>query len=410
MGLNQNLALEFTLLSLLIFLMASGCDQQKQVWQKEWQCEVYPPEHLLTNDAQTGAQLRYITTHPGKDVNLYFDLNCWTADQSLLVFYSDRSGRQELFGYLPQSGEIVRLQPDDQSPAYNATVDYQSQDLYVVRDNCAYQWHVEIHLSAQTSQPSEVRIRERKITAAPDSTTFFMGFTESADGRYLSAGLNHTGSEQQDIIALDIESGDMRVLYSGSKISHVQFSKYNPNLLRFSHSPQRMWYIDLREAQIARPLHQQEPGELVTHEDWWIDDQMTFCGGYREEESHVKLIDIHSGLTRIIGAGSWWPEKTPRELSQVNWWHASGARDGRWVAADNWHGHIAIIDARTSHLRLLTKNHRPYGNVGVEHPHVGWAPDSKSVEFTSHALGNANVCIAYLPKEWDDPFINTYQP
>ncbi len=71
--------------------------------------------------------------------------------------------------------------------------------------------------------------------------------------------------------------------------------------------------------------------------------------------------------------------------------------------ADNWHGHIGVTDERTSHMRLLTKNHRIYG--GGEHPHVGWAPDSKSVEFTSHKLGNPNVCIAYLPEAWNEPFM-----
>jgi hypothetical protein len=73
------------------------------------------------------------------------------------------------------------------------------------------------------------------------------------------------------------------------------------------------------------------------------------------------------------------------------------------VAADNWHGVIAVIDMRTSHLKILTQNHRVYGRG--EHPHVGWAPDSKSVEFTSNQRGNADVVIAYLPLEkWGYPF------
>lgn len=34
-----------------------------------------------------------------------------------------------------------------------------------------------------------------------------------------------------------------------------------------------------------------------------------------------------------------------------------------------------------------------------EHPHVGQAPDSKSVEFNSHKRGNAEVVIGCLPFE-----------
>jgi hypothetical protein len=98
---------------------------------------------------------------------------------------------------------------------------------------------------------------------------------------------------------------------------------------------------------------------------------------------------------------AWWENAEPKEISKYNWWHASGARNGKWVAADNWHCHIAIIDMRNSHLRLLTKDHRTYG--GGDHPHVGWAPDSKSVEFTSQKLGSSDVCIASLPFEkWEN--------
>lgn len=393
------------LLSIIIIVIS--CKNKSEIeWTNNWQCKVFPPEHEITTDPETGAKVVFVTSDTSKDVNLYFDLNCWFNDLSMMVFYSNRFNSYELFGYLTETGEIVRLQSPQISRAGNVTVDYQSNDIYVVRDNAIYQWNVEIEILKDSNISSKVKIRERKIASAPDSASFFMGLTESADGKYLSAGLNYQEKEEQEIVAVDIKTGELKTLLSNwKKISHVQFSKYNPNLLRFSHSPHRMWYIDTRKPGIANKLHKQEPGELVTHEDWWVNDQMTFCGGYQKEHSHVKLIDLKTQTTRIIGAGSWWKEGTPFELSKYNWWHASGSRDGKWVATDNWHGYIAIIDARTSHLRLLTTWHRPYGFVGTEHPHVGWAPDSKSVEFTSHKHGNPDVCIAYLPEEWDDPFV-----
>ena len=144
-----------------------------------------------------------------------------------------------------------------------------------------------------------------------------MGFTQSAEGKYLSAGLNYAGSDKQEIVSIDIHSGEIKTLYTGKSISHVQFNKYNKNLLRFSNHPQRMWYIDIREPGVARKLHLQEPGELVTHEDWWVNDQMTFCGAYRKEESHLKIIDLATQTTRIIGAGSWWPDKSPENWPNI---------------------------------------------------------------------------------------------
>ncbi|HDL18248.1 MAG TPA: hypothetical protein ENH29_04255 [Bacteroidetes bacterium] len=383
-----------------------ACNRQSDIrWDDTRQCEVYPAEHRITQDAETGAKVIFVTTDTGRDVNLYFDLNCWFADLSMMVFYSNRTGRNELFGYLPQTGEIVRLQSPQHAVAGQATVDFLTRDIYAVRENVIYQWHCELRIQGDSLQKSMVKISERKIAVAPESAAFFMGLTQSADGRYLSVGMKPGGKKLDQIVIVEIKTGKMKTLLTKNGISHVQFNKYNPNLLRFSHFSHRMWYIDIRKPGAAKKLHQQEPGELVTHEDWWVNDQMTFCGGYRKEQSHVKVIDIHTGITRILGAGSWWEGGAPFELSRYNWWHASGSRDGRWVATDNWHGHIAIIDARTSHLRLLTKGHRPYGNVKTEHPHVGWAPDSKSVEFTSHKRGNPDVCIAFLPAAWENPFV-----
>lgn len=125
---------------------------------------------------------------------------------------------------------------------------------------------------------------------------------------------------------------------------------------------------------------------------------MTYCGGYVDGQSHVNVIDVFTGQVRIIGAGSWWPEGTPAELARWSWWHAAGHESGRWVVADNWHGDIALFDGKTARMRRLTLGHRTYG-VGV-HPHVGWDRRGERVVFTSHMLGNPDVCVATIPQAW----------
>jgi len=107
---------------------------------------------------------------------------------------------------------------------------------------------------------------------------------------------------------------------------------------------------------------------------------------------------LKTGEIRIIGAGAWLPGIEAKELSKVNWWHASGSPDGRWVAGDNWHGIIALFDAKTTEKRILTSGHRTYGHGA--HPHVGWDLFGKSVEFTSNKFGNPDVCIGMIPKNW----------
>ena len=411
----KNLNFSFPTIAIILAAAFFSCDHSKTAsaitWEDEWTAEIYPAEHRIETDSTSGAKLIYVTTDTAKDINLYFDWNCWFSDMSMMTFISFRNGGGELYGYVAKTGELIRLNPRAGKAVHTyAFVDLKTHDIYCGRDNAIWQWHVTLQFSADSTKVEKVLMKERKIAAAPGSTNFFGQLSQSGDRKYLSATLRDEKTDTQSIVMVDIKTGDIKSLLTWdntTSFSHVQFNKYNKNLLRFSHSPHRMWYIDRRHPGEAHKVHLQEQGELVTHEDWWFDDQLTFCGGYLPEESHVKIINIHEQVTRIIGAGSWWEGGTPYELSQYAWWHASGSPDGKWVAADNFHGKIAIIDGRTSHLRLLTRGHRIYG--GGEHPHVGWAPDSKSVEFTSHKLGDPNVVIAYIPQKWYDPFMETYE-
>jgi len=393
----------------VIFLTACNGKKSEVKWDNKWTAEIYPAEHKISLDSTSGAKLIYVTTDIGSDINLYFDWNCWFEDLSMMTFISSRTGKAELFGYIPKTGELIRLNPrKDMQVSTSAFVDFKTHDIYVRTDDALFQWHVDINFSKDSSKVESVQIKERKIVSAPEGSKFFSALSLSANRQYLSATIRSEIPDEQSIISVNIKTGKIQNLLTWDNsyfFSHVQFSKYNQNLLRFAYEPHRLWIIDTRKPEQAKKIHLQEEGELVTHEDWWVNDQLTFCGAYREEESHVKLIDIHSQKTRIIGAGTWWDGGTPFELSQYNWWHASGAPDGRWVVADNWHGHIGVTDERNSHMRLLTKNHRTYGSG--EHPHVGWAPDSKSVEFTTHKLGNPDVCIAYLPEAWNDPYMES---
>jgi hypothetical protein len=403
-------------LSTLLMLVLFGCSSEQNInWNSEWHGRIYPPEHKAVIDSVSGAKIIFATTNKSNDVNFYFDWNCWFKDQSAMFFTSDRNGEQELFAYIPKTGELICCSPENTPKDYwFATVDFESHDVYMRNDTAIFSWNIQIDFNSDSSNVESVTVKERVVATPPPGTEFFSALSQSADRKYLSVAAKHAdNTDRKDILAVDILTGETTLLFTENKkvpVTHIQFSKYNPNLLRFSHDApkiagtHRMWVVDRRKPGEARKIHLQEHGELVTHEDWWVNDQLTFCGGYKKEESHVKLVNIHDQKTKIIGAGAWWENAEPYEISKYNWWHASGARDGKWVATDNWHGDIAVIDIRNGHLRLLTKNHRTYGK-GV-HPHAGWSPDSKSVEFTSHKLGSSDVCIAYLPLDkWDQSFM-----
>lgn len=372
----------------------------------EWTCSMLPAEHRTITDPKTGYPLRFLTTNAAVDRAFYFTHNAFLPDGSMIVFSSNRSGRAEYLGYLTATGELARFLPSNAVHAGLAVVSKHANIIYVVRDREVCEWRVLIDLEAK----QQVKIRERRIGVVPAELSLKEALTENANGALLSLSAN-LANGQSAIATMDIQTGQVKtVLTTDLRTSHVQFSHNRPDLIMFAGTAgaddesQRMWLVDL-SGRGAWKLHEQKPGELVTHECWWVGDLVTFCGGFEKDgfkvESHVKIVDINSHEVRIIGAGSYWPQGTDSEVAELNWWHASGDPYGRWVAGDNWHGGIAIFDARTTEKHLLTTGHRKYGKG--THPEVGWDTKGRYVIFGSEYFGNPDVCIAEIPKEWNKP-------
>lgn len=373
---------------------------------QEWDCEILPSERLTEIDPESGAEITFVTTDKSNDTNLYFHDHCWLFDGRIMLFNSDRTGRQEIFGYSEKTGELIRFNPDKESAAKFPEASKEGDRIYVVKNNSIYIW--EVHY---VDEPViNVHVEERKLCDYPDGADPIHGLNENSDGSLLSFG--YVQDEVYHIAVVNTASGQKDVIATlDYPIQHIQFSWTRPDLLSYARSygsdtapldPEeephaRLWFVNVH-TKTTVPAFYQVPGELVTHECWWVNDQITFIGGHRKEEGHVKVLDFKTNDIRIIGAGSWLDGIEARELSKVNWWHAAGSPDGRRVAADNWHGNIAIFDGKTTRMRLLTTDHRVYGSGA--HPHVGWDLHGKRVEFTSNKLGNPDVCIGALPSKW----------
>jgi len=368
----------------------------------EYALSVSPREDSFQKDAETGAELLFLTKAESKDTHLYFHQRSWLADSSLILFNSSRK-QGGLMGYVVETGELARITAADGSGLGNPTAAVNRNSVLVKSGDRVLEIQIAITLNGSANN-KHVRVvaREREICTIPrvDYT-----FNESCDGRYIasaqSTGESGTGMH---IVLIDQKTGKWeRLCAVPSDVKyqwHVQWSTTNPYWLSFAGEPYRLWVVDIRDRKPWCPYHEL-PNELVTHESWWVNDQLVFCGavhGKPMEQSHVKVMDLHSGTIRIIGAGSYWPGAPPKDLAKRNWWHASGSPDGRWIAADNWHGDIMLFDGKTSRPHLLTTNHRTYG--GGEHPEVGWDRKGERVVFASHKLGGVTVCVATIPAAW----------
>jgi hypothetical protein len=390
-------------------------------WSRSWDGEVYPSEREVTTDATSGARLVFVTNDPGEDTNLYFHQRSWLPDGSLLFFTSNRNGRPELFGYIEATGELVRIQPPEIGLQSISTAGRDTNRFYVTHDEGVYEW--EIHIEASAGSPTQVRVEERRIAELPEGAGSLFGLNESSEGKGLTVGYWNREEGGSTLLWIDKASGESKeIAQFDARETHLQSSWETPGLVmvakpnargekyrdRAARWPSgelsnRMWLADLTDRE-PWPLYPQTEDELVTHECWWTGDRVTFCAGenYRgdAEEAHVKVIDTRTGIARIIGAGVWWPSGTAVEISKRNWWHCAGSPDGRWVAADNWHGDIGLFSAKTSRTRILTSGHRTYGSGA--HPHVGWDPKGGKVVFASMRRGNSDLCIAEIPEGWSE--------
>ena len=391
--------------------------------------EVLPPETRRMTDPKTGAELLFLTTAPENDSNLYFHEYSWLADESVILFTSSRKNGG-LMGYVTATGELIRFNTP-KGPLGAATAAAKGNAVLAVRGRDI----VEVKLAIlQSDEPitrrSRITATERVVCTLPDGSPA-TALNPSCDGKYVALGMTGFADKSRGpaICKINLQNGKLsdvcRLPQPPGYGGHVQWSRTNPHLISFaggrgatgdfagpvhvSAGPedyalrgQRLWVVDIRDG-IPRNVYLAEEGELVTHESWWVNDQLLVCGGKsstKTELSHVKVLNIYSGEVRIAGGGASWPEATPSEAARLNWWHVAGSADGRWIATDNWHGDIMLFEGKTTRPHLLTSGHRTYGKG--EHPHVGWDRKGEKVVFGSHLLGNLNVCVATIPKAWQD--------
>jgi len=358
-----------------------------------YELDVLPADHTVLRDSVTGATLTFLTTHTASSA-LYFHEHSWLADGSMIIFRSRALG---LAGYLTATGELVRI-TTPQGSVGGPTCAAVRNSIFCVRNGQVLELTPEIEISdAPDRRRSRVTISEQVI-AEPG---FGGQLNPSCDDSYVSLARGST------VFIIGVESGEVREVCSApdgvSWAGHLQWSRTDPNFLSFAADSPRIWVVDIREG-VPRAPYSERTGELVTHESWWVNDQILFCGALRpggQDQSHVKVLDPSTGLVRVAGAGAWWPGATASELAERNWWHCAGSSDGRWIVADNWHGTLMLFEGTTTRPRLLTAGHRTYGRG--THPEPGWDREGRQVIFSSHMLSDeVNACVADIPDAWQE--------
>ena len=397
----------FLLAFVALVLGAAGARAVTPAFGDRYPLEVFPSEAKRMVDDQTGAELLFLTSGPTKNQNLYFHQRSWLQNSAIIFFNSQRE-KGGLMGYLTETGELIRVTAADGQPTGSATAAALRPTVYVMSARRVLEISFEIEASTDPqTHPSKVWARQRFLCELANTNG---ELNESCDGRFLATGgSDPENAKSSALFTIDTADGTVKRICGmppGTTlgISHVQWSITNPNWISFANAPIRLWVVDIRDGKPWAPYVERD-GELVTHESWWVNDLMLFCGGVHPkptEDAHVKTLDVRTGQVRIIGEGAWFPGMDNATISKRNWWHASGSHDGRWVAGDNWHGDIMLFEGLTARPHLLTTGHRTYGSGA--HPEVGWDRKGEQVVFGgSYKLGEgAHVCVATIPAAWQE--------
>ncbi len=375
---------------------------------------VFSAERQVYTDLSTGAVIVQWTSAPCTNQHLYFTSYCVTADDRWLTIISDRDGHPNLYAINRSDGTIRRLSENRsgllRSYVYpqgglsglskaSPSLDPVRNQLYYIRDDTFY--------GVALDEPTA---REEKICDLP--VGWYGGYTHiSPDGRTLCVpcsdprafGQEPTQWEQlrqvpvrmskngwgTRIYLIDVATGKAAIAAETPFwVSHVQFDPAGTGRIIFNREGfregtgqplhDRIWCLETDGT--FRPLGDEPENEWRAHENWAPDGQSVVYHGGRDGKAFV--------ATRS------WEGKLLHETSidGINFWHATGALDGRRLFVDRPEGMISVLDPGAKSNRLIDLcRHDTTIESQDAHAHPITTPRGASLIFTSNRTGHCHV-------------------
>jgi oligogalacturonide lyase len=377
---------------------------------------IYPPEWCIYRDASTGRDVLQLTDSAAEDYHFYFYNPSMTPDGIYLTFYSERTGRSNLFRLDLTSGEIVQLTDAQQVRAEYwpfteavsgvgaclATIGlggrevfyFEGNDLFAVEIVGLKRRHL-LHLP-DDRRPSMLHADAsgRTLVFATWDEALFMERSQRAyagehfpDDRFFQ-------ETTSTILRLDAETGRAEEVLRRERfwINHVLVHPHNRDLILFCHEysgmPDRMWLLNVASG-ACTPIPGQGPNEWYEHE-FWSQDGRRIC--------------FHGGLVADDSCGfcGWY---APDREEYRKFYHATPGRayahynlhpDGSAMVTDGEArpGCISkvLLEASQQVFTVLCQHDSyRYGDDQRCHPHPSFTPDGRRVVFTSNRTGSSNI-------------------
>lgn len=365
---------------------------------------VLPAEQREFHDPTTGARLIQWTTYPAMHHHCYFTNPTISRDGKRLFGVTYRFRYPNLFVIDTNSGELRMLTLQDDINAFSATPDKAGERVFY-------------------SAGDEVRVVDVATGKVEVLTRF-------GSGRLGNCSLSHDDSslavgwrgDTCRLILVEPETGRQRSIVTKPEVGHIQFNPRDASLLEYSGpSARRIWTVRADGSE-DRLLYRQRPDEWIVHESWSADGR--------------EVIFTH--WPRALRAVSY-PSQEERTIAVVNAWHAWSRPQGDAIVCDTVHPDrgLLLIDAHRGTWRVLCESRAssrgtqwreatPAAGAGIDasiiraerpvddpaptpdmgastygpqwtHPHPTFAPDGRSVIFTSDRDGGwSHIYSVYL--------------
>lgn len=381
-----------------------------------------PSERSIFTDPDTGSTVVQWTNTPFTNQHLYFTSFSVTADDRWLTFISDRSGHPNLYAIDRCDGSMHRLSNNEsgllRSYVYpqgglqgfskvSPCLDPGHNRIFYIRDDTVFFVNLD---EADTPEHEVCRLPRGWYGAythiSPDGKTFCVPCTDPrafADEKTQWEQLGKVplrmekGGLVTRIYLIDVASGEARVAAETPFwVTHVQFDPTGSGRIVFnleghiegkgSPLPNRIWCLDPNGS--FRPVSEEPVNEWRSHENWALDGKSIVYHGVREGKAFV--------------AARTWEGELLHETSidGTEFWHATGALDGRRKFVDRRDGMISIFDPGATENRLVDLCRHDTSYVQQDaHAHPITTPSGKGVVFTSIRTGHCQVYEVLLPQE-----------
>jgi len=352
--------------------------------------KVYPSERKVIENKQSAYEVVQ-WTNTGKNNHLYFNIESF-ADKDHFFFYSDRSGRMNLFEMSMQDGSMTQM-TDENELTQNS---WHWPQLHTL-------WYMtKYDLKSLNTSTHEIRVLYTFPQGHPES------FAITSDGKYCVFGANKNPGFSANhstgpyaLFRLDLATKEIKQISPdlGFKISHVQTSPSDPRRVSYcwqhvydkgapgmvGNTPNRIWWNNI-EGTDGGPVGIQEFGLHRTHEFWFPDGShigysARYHFGPHKGEQFIGIITPDGKENFMM----------PAPVSSS---HNQIFSDNRHWVSDLYDGLNLVlftIDGKQIVKKEILYKHDSTMEGQPSHPHPHFSPDGNYILFSTDKSGQPQV-------------------